>query len=476
MSTGPFLLNFATSGFSFLVTLLVILGGLQLAYFIISGGLKGTRFYFQARIHDPNPSVRAGVIRSLAARGDAVALQFLLLALEDAEPNNRLSAIEGMRRFTEPSVQEALIRLAADAHPAVRRAAVASLGRFQSPEAIATLEKRLSDPVPAVQIAAIQGLKVAQEPATIEPIARVLSSQDKEVVRHAQEALLPFGIPVIDRLGAMLPEVGGAASPVIRVMTQLDRELACRAIAQALPAMRHTMAIAEAFQLLVRNQQPGLVPLFVSLLDLPDFPSHELVIHNLVKLHDAEAVAPLCRHLRNPRFRQGVIAALETLAPFFGREMLPSLGEAIRDPDRAVRQAASHLLGHIGGSVMVDAGLVMLWGERAAERRAFLERHLGYSVHRLAHYHEAALSLDRLLTSTMGEEGLRAIDELESLMIILYGNCMRGVMVNEQPQLILKDRRTLYPVRPDHLNPLAADLLDFAANMAEGDRFRMTAT
>ena len=475
MSTGPFLLNFATSGFSFLVTLLIVLGGLQLAYFVVSGGLKGTRFYFQARIHDPNPAVRATVIRALAARGDGVALEFLLKALDDAEPNNRLAAIDGMRRFSESAVQDAMIRLSADPHPVVRRAAVSALGRFQSPEAVETLVKRLTDTVHAVQISAIQGLKVAQEPATIEPIARTLASQDKEVVRQAQEALLPFGIPVIDRLGAMLPEVGSAASALIRVMTHLDRELACRAIAQAIPEMRHTMAIGEALQIVVKSQQPGLVPLLSSLLDIPDYPSHELVIHSFVKLHDPESIAPLCRHLRTARFRSSVVSALETLPPFFGREMLAPLGEAMRDGDRAVRKAASHLLGHVGGSVMVDAGLLMLWGERAAEHRAFLERHLGYSLQRLSSYHEAALSLDRLMTSTMGEEGLRAIDELESLMVLLYGDCLRGVLINENAQLILKDRRTLYPVRPDRLNPLAADLLDFAANMAEGDRFRLTA-
>ncbi len=471
---ASFLLNFATSGFSFLVALLLVLGGLQVAYFVISGGLKGTRFYYRARINDANPAVRASVIRTLAARGDAMALEFLLQAVADHEPNNRLTAIEGMRRYSEPAVQDALIVLAADPHAVVRRAATAALGRFQSPQAVEALVKRMADTVPAVQIAAIQGLKVAQDPGTIEAIARALSSQDKDVVRQAQEALLPFGIPVIDRLGAMLPEVGAAAPAFIRVMTQLDRELACQAIAKVLPDMRHTQAISEAVQLLVRNQQPGLVPLLAQLMDVPDYPSHELVIHSFVKLHDPDSIVPLCRHLRSARFRSGVIAALETLAPVFGREMIAPLSEAMRDPERAVRKAASHLLGKVGGSFMVDAALVMLWGERAAERRAFLERHLGYTLHRLATYHEAALSLDRLMTSTMGEEGLRAIDELESLMIMIYGDALRGVLINEHAQLILKDRRTLYPVRPEHLNPLAADLLDFAANMAEGDRFRLT--
>jgi len=473
---GPFFLNFATSGFSFLVTILVILGLLQVAYFVVSGGLKGTRFYFQARINDPNPAVRGAVIRALVTRGDAMALEFLLTALSDSEPNNRLTAIEGTRRYSEPQVQDALITLTSDPHPVVRKAAVSALGRFQSPRAVETLVKRLNDPVPAVQIAAIHGLKVAQEPGTIEALGRVLASQDKEVVRQAQEALLPFGISVIDRLGAMLAEVGAAAPAVIRVMTQLDRELACRAIAQALPEMRHTQAIAEAVTLLVRNQHPGIVALLAQLLDVPDYPSHELIIQSFVKLHDPDSIAPLCRHLRTPRFRASVVSALETLAPIFGREMIGPLGDAMKDKDRAVRKAASFLLGHVGGTMMIDAGLVMLWGDGAAEHRAFLERHLGYSLHRLVTYHEAALSLDRLMTSTAGEEGLRAIDGLQSLMVMLYGDSLRAVSINDHAQLILKDRRTLYPVRLDHLNPLAADLLDFAANMAEGDRFRMTTT
>jgi HEAT repeat protein len=467
-------MNFATSGFSVLITVMVILGALQVAYFVVSGGLKGTRYYFQARIHDPNPAVRAGVIRALAARGDATALEFLLQAVGDSEPNNRLAAIDGMRRFSDPAVQEALIKLAGDPQAIVRRAAVSALSRYPTPMAIETLVKRLTDAVPAVQIAAIQGLKVAQDPATIEAIAHALASQDKDVVRQAQEALLPFGIPVIERLGAMLPEVGAAAPALIRVMTHLDRELASRAIARVLPDMRHSVASAEALQILVRSQHPGLVSLLAQLLDVPDYPSHDLVLQSFVKLHHPDSIVPLCRHLGTTRFRSGVVAALEALAPVYGREMIPPLAEAMRHPERTVRKAASHLLGRVGGTLMIDAGLVMLWGEDAAGHRAFLERHLGYSLHRLATYHEAALSLDRLMTGTMGEEGQRAIDELESLMILLFGDSMRGVVVNDHTQLILKDRRTLYAVRVEHLNPLAAELLEFAANQAEGDRFRLT--
>lgn len=475
MSTGPDFLSLASSGFGVLITVLLILAGLQVAYFIISGGLKGTRFYFQARLHDPSPTVRASVIRALAARGDGVAMEYLLQAIHDTEPSNRLTAIEGLRRFSDPEVQEAMLRLAGDPHPVVRRAAVAALGRFQTSESIEALVKRLTDPVPAVQIAAIQGLKVAQDPATIEAIARTLASQDKDVVRQAQDALLPFGIQVIDRLGAMLPEVGGAASALIRVMSHLDRELASQAIAQALPEMRHPQAITEALQLLVRSQQAGLVPLFAQLLDTPDYPSQDQVVASLVKLHDPEAIPPLCRQLTSPRLRSIVVAALEPLAPIFGREMLAPLGEAMKQPDRAVRKAAANLLGKVGGPLMLDAAMEMLWGEGSVEHRAFLERHLGYSLHRLATYHEAALSLDRLLTNMAGEEGQRAIDELQSLMILVYGDSVNGVMVNEQSHLILKDRRTLYAVRFDHLNPLAADLLDFVSSMAEGDRLRTTA-
>ncbi len=472
MGSAPFLINFTTSGFGFLVTLLVILGVLQIAYFVVGGGLKGTRYYFNAKIHDPNPAVRAGVIRTLAARGDTVALGFLMRAVEDSEPNNRLTAIEGMRRFSEPAVQNCLIRLSGDPHPVVRRAAVVALGRFQSPEAIEMLVKRLSDTTPAVQIAAIQGLKVAQEPATIEAIARALTSNDKDVVRHAGEALIPFGIPVIDRLGVMLPEAGPAASAFIRVMTQMDRELASQAIAQALPAIRHTQAISDALSLLVRSQYPGMVTLLTQLLDVPDYPSHDQVIQSFVKLNDPEAIVPLCRQLTSARLRPAVVVALESLASVYGRELLVPLMGAIQSSDMSVRKASSHLLGRVGGVAMVDAGLSMLWGEDSADHRAFLERHLGYPVVRLATYPDAALSLDRLLTGTQGEEGARAIDELESLMILLYGDCMRGVTINEQSQLILKDRRTLYPMRFDHLHALASDLLDFASNAAEGDRFR----
>lgn len=472
----PAIVPHASSGFGFLIVLLVILGGLQVAYFVVSGGLKGTRFYYQARIHDANPAVRAGAIRALAARGDAVALTFLLQAVGDSEPSNRLATVEGLRRFSEPSVQDALIHLAEDPHPSVRRAAVAALGRFQTPKSLEIFIKRLTDTVPAVQIAAIQGLKVAQQPETVEMIARGLMSSDKDVVRQAQEALIPFGIPVIDRLGAMLPEVGSASTTFFRVMLQLDRDLASQAIARVLPELRHSPAIAEALQLLVRSQHPGMVPLLSQILDLPEYPSHPQVIDALVKLHDPQAIAPLCRHLRNPRLRASVVSALEALAPVFGRELLAPLGEAIQDEDRTVRKAASRLLSRVGGALMVDAGLLMLWREGLPDHRAFLERHLGYSLHRLATYSEAALSLDRLMTGSMGEEGLRAIDELQSLMVLIHGENLRGVIVNDHTQLILKDRRTLYPMRFEHLNPLAADLLDFAANMAEGDRFRLAST
>lgn len=486
MSTGPAMISpalgglapvsLATSGIGMLIVVLVILAGLQVAYYVVSGGLKGTRYYFQARLHDPSPAVRAGVIRALAARSDATALEFLLQALADPEPTNRVTAIDALRRFSDPAVEEALIQLAEDAHAVVRRAAIVALGRFQSPQAVEALVKSLSDRIPGVQVAAIQGLKVAQDPATIEALGRALMSQDKDVVRQAQEALLPFGIPVIERLGALLPEIGTAASSLIRVMTHLDRDLASEAIAKALPAMRDMQAIPEALTLLIRNQHPGMIPLLGELLDLPDFPAHDRVIQSLVKLHVPEAIPPLARHLRSPRLRSRAVSALESLAPVYGREMLGPLAEAMRESDRAIRKAASHLLGRVGGALMIDAAFVMLWGEQASEHRAFLERHLGHPVHRLSTYSDAALALDRLMTSSAGEEALRAIDELESLLILLYGDSVRGVTTNDRTQLILKDRRTLYSVRPAQLNPLAADLLEFAETTADGDRFRLTTT
>lgn len=476
MQIFPLVIPSASSGLGFLITLLVILGALQVAYYVVSGGLKGTRFYFQAKIHDANPAVRAAVIRTLSARGDAVALTYLLQAVGDAEPANRLSVVEGLRRFSEPAVLDALNFLSDDAHPTVRRAATSALGRFQTPKSLEALIKRLSDTVPAVQVAAIQGLKVAQQPETIELIARGLMSNDKDVVRQAQDALMPFGIQVIDRLGAMLPEVGSSATTFFRVMLQLDRDLASQAIVKALPAMRQLPAISEALHLLVRNQHPGLVPLFTQLLEIADYPSHPQVVEAMVRLHEPAVIAPLSRHLHNPRLRSTVVAALEGLAPVFGRELLVPLGQAIQDEERPVRQAAARLLSRVGGALMVDAGLLMLWREGLNEHRSFLERHLGYSVHRLATYSEAILSLDRLMTSSLGEEGLRAIDELQSLLVLIHGESLRGLKVNDVPHLILKDRRTLYPLRFEHLNPLAADLLEFAANQAEGDRFRLTST
>lgn len=475
MDSGPFLQTFATTGFGYLVSLLAILGALQAAYFVVSGGLKGTSFYYKVRIRDADPAVRASVIRTLAAQGDAKAMRFLLEALGDPEPGLRLIAVEGLRRHTDSEVHDALLQLVADPDVGVRKAVISALGRYHTPHVVQALVKALSDPQAPVQIAAIQGLKVAQDPTTIEAIASTLNSKDKEVVRNAQEALIPFGISVIDRLAPMLTEVSGSASAITRVMTHLDRDLAYQAIGKVLPSMRHAQPIGEAITMLVRSQVPGLAGLLSDLLMQPDYPAHDAVINGMIRLQDPDTVDPLCRQLRNPRLRRKVAAALEAFAPAFGREMLVPLGSAIQDKDRSVRKTAAYLLGKVGGTLMIDAGLLLLWGDDASEHRAYLEGQLGDPLGRIITYPEAALALDKIMTNATGEDGQRAIGELESLVILLFGEFVRGVKVHDNTVLLLKDRRTLYPLRPEHLHPLAADLLEYAANMAEGDRFRLTA-
>lgn len=475
LDSGPFLQTFATTGFSYLVSLLALLGALQAAYFVVSGGLKGTSFYYRVRIRDADPAVRASTIRTLAVQGDAKAMHFLMQALGDPEASLRLIAVEGLRRHTDSEVHDALLQLVDDPDVGVRKAVISALGRYHTPQAVQALVKALSDPHAPVQIAAIQGLKVAQDPTTIEAIAATLSSKDKEVVRNAQEALIPFGISVIDRLAPMLPEVSGSAAAFTRVMTHLDRDLAYQAIGKVLPSMRHVQPIGEAITMLVRSQVPGLAGLLSDLLMQPDYPAYDIVVNGMVRLQDPETVEPLCRQLRNPRLRRKVVSALEMLAPAFGREMLAPLGSVIQDQDLAVRKAAAYLLGKVGGTMMIDTGLLLLWGEGAPEHRAYLEEQLGAPLGRIITYPEAALALDKLMTNVSGEDGQRAIGELESLVILLFGEYLRGVRVHDNTVLLLKDRRTLYPLRPEHLHPLAVDLLEYAANMAEGDRFRLTA-
>jgi len=158
-------------------------------------------------------------------------------------------------------------------------------------------------------------------------------------------------------------------------------------------------------------------------------------------------------------------------------EMVDPLGQALLDADPEIQRFASHALGGIGGAMVQQRVIKVLWGDQHKDVVAFVEKVVGFPMSRMVSFEEMVLGLDRLMTNQRPtEDDMMAIDYLESLLIVLYGSMfVRGHRVDDQTMdLLIRGRRTFYPLRLASLHPLASRLLKYVVNKAEGDRWRAT--
>ena len=151
-----------------------------------------------AALKESRLDVRLKAARLLQDVPDPVAVEPLIGALRDKDINVRLRAATALGKIGQPA-GKSLVGLLQDPDPEMRRVAVEQLGKIRHTEALEPLLAALRDPDPNVQWWAAWALGEMGPPAE-EALKKLLRDPDRGMQRWAKEALnklkgVPFDQP-----------------------------------------------------------------------------------------------------------------------------------------------------------------------------------------------------------------------------------------------------------------------------------------
>lgn len=472
-------MNWVLSGFSAVVIAIFVLGALQFTYFVVSGGIPGTGFYYARRLRDGNAQVRQEAVKDLVERGDVFAFGLLVKALEDRDLAIRVTAIEGLGNFRSTLIIEPLLKFLRDRSLVVRIKTIEAIGKVPSAEIGPVLVEVLRDSDARAKLVALRIFKDLRDPVALPAIARLVLESDEQVHHAAVGVLQHYGTESVRQLASLLPDATDGAKRVVKAMLEIDRAACYDPLKEVLATATDPHVLKETLEALTSSGRPGTADFLLPYMTDPAFPAREGVVEALPQLRDPVCVMPLCHLLsdQDVRIRRKAATALDMLVTLCrDYEVVDPLCAALIDADPEIRHYAARALGRIGGQLIQEKVIRTMWGEHAQPVIAFIEGIVGYSMNRMVSFDELLLALDRVMTSQrLTEESLRCIDLMESLMIVLHGANVRGQRVDDKTlDLLIRGRRTYYPLRMYELHPLAANLLEFVTTKTEGDRWRVS--
>lgn len=472
-------INWVLSGFSAVVGAIFVLGALQFIYFVVSGGIPGTGFYYARRLRDGNAQVRQDAVRELVERGDIFAFGLLVKALEDRDVAIRVTAIEGLGNFRSTLIIEPLLKFLHDRNLVVRIKAIEALGKVPSGEIGPVLLEVLRDSDPRAKLVALRIFKDLRDPQALPAIARLVLDPDEQVHHAAVGVLMHYGTESIRHLAHLLPDSTDGAKRLVKAMLEIDRTASYEPLKEVFATSADPHVLKETLEALTASGRAGTAEFLLPFLQDPAFPAREGVVEAIPYLRDPVCVIPLCHLLseHDVRIRRKAATALDMLVTLcLDMEVVDPLCAALLDSDPEIRRYAARALGRIGGQLVQQKVIQAMWGEHAGPVAAFIEGIVGYPLNRMVSFDELLLALDRVMTNQrLTEESMRCVDLLESLMIVLHGSNVRGQRVDDNTlDLLIRGRRTYYPLRLYDLHPLAGSLLDFVTSKAEGDRWRVS--
>jgi len=314
----------------------------------------------------------------LAVYGDEAALEPLVAALSDENPELRQCAAMALGELGSDRAVPALVRALNDRDRAVQWFATTSLAKLGEPAVKALLEELRSDDEEGVAGAAMT-LGRMREARAVAPLLGLLSSPDLYVREQAIEALVAIGKPSI---GALVKALGSddpfvkksavvalgrladteAAAALVKLLG--DRDLVARhyavvalrgmgpgvydVLAEAL-ASRDPATQKGACEILGYVRDPRAMKPVAALLDAGDESVRWTAAKTLGAIDGKYAVANLVRALQDPspRVREVTVLALGKIGDFDAVPALNTVAE--NDPDDAVRDAAKDALAAIAG-------------------------------------------------------------------------------------------------------------------------------
>lgn len=360
-----------------------------------------------------------GVINSLGMRRDARAVPALIPKLKDPDPEVASATAVALGRIGTEAAATALHARLADAPPAMRaalgegcvRAADHLRTEGKTAAALALYDATRAAALPQQQrLEATRGAILARQADGLPLLREQLQSADKAAfalgLRVARE--LP-GQAVTEALATELDRVPPARQPLVL------RALADRADAAVLPAvLKAAQADSPALrlaavQVLEHRGDATCVPVLLAAVTAPDSAVARAAKVTLSRLHGAEVDAALIAKLPEAT---GPLRA--TLIELCGRRQitraLPTLVQAVQDPQPEVRRAALQAVGMLGGEPEV-AELVRLIqrADDAAAREAIESALFDVSGRVGAKCAPQLLPLMRQTSSALRVIGIRAL-------------------------------------------------------------------
>lgn len=474
-------MNWLFSGFNGILTALIVLGGLQFLYFIFSGGIPGTRFYYARRLRDGSAMVRQETIKELFAKGAEFARELLLQALDGSDASTRALAIEALGHMGDAEVAPRLIKHLKDPSLAIQMKTIEALTNYPSlaaSEAIAEITPKAD---PRVQIVALRYFRDHPDVARVPLAAQLVLSFDEHVPRLAMALLSEFPDEALAEIAKLIPSADDRTSTAIAAMLEIDRSASAEHLMSILSEVRYHGALRDVIETLGRLGAPGTADFLAPYASDAGFPMRDVVLDALGNLPEPSAIKHLLRLQAepDPRLRTRAKRALsKAISCCSVEQILPIMGAALRAPEVAIARSAAIILGEYAGLKGVAVVMRVLWGEDAPEIQGFLEGMTGTPLGRLVTFDEMLLAIDRLTSDTHPSTSVqKTLNAISSLLIVLHGDKLRGLRVDpETTDLMVRGRRVLYPLHYEHLHPMAKNMLEWVASKAEGDRWRTQAT
>jgi HEAT repeat protein len=192
---------------------------------------------FRDRDTNEYSAVRVEAARALGQIGDLRAIEPLIAAIEDRDPEVRVQAVAAVRNLQDPRVPEVLIAALDDDHWSVRAMAITHLGSFKNPDFFGTLVTALTtDESPGVRARAAEALAGFNDLRATEPLIATLRDENSYVRWHTAEALKDLKDP-------------RAVEPLIAALSDEDHITRRRVIA-ALGELKDTRAVEPLIALL----------------------------------------------------------------------------------------------------------------------------------------------------------------------------------------------------------------------------------
>jgi len=285
--------------------------------------------------------IRGYCVRLLAYRKDSEALAALLPRLRDADANVRAETIRLLENPGDPAARKAVAELLADPQPGVRAAALHAMGLLGGYHGDDLLQALL-DPSTTVRRVAIEQLGGLKDPRAVAPLAALARGTDWKERSAAIGALGDIGLPALDALLGLLPNVEvEVRRGVIGALMGIDDPRAAEAVHAAMtdndPGIREMVFFAlcsrgeaEARAMIftaftdasspARDQVAPLLKVYggnpayfsglISLIADPDYALEWPLPFVLRDSHDPRLVEPLLARLTRPGYPIDIITIL----------------------------------------------------------------------------------------------------------------------------------------------------------------------